>query len=54
MVSRLGSVPESPEQGTPEGDTPLRLGAAHWETEAKFLIEDAAHVGGSGRFSRLV
>ncbi len=45
MVSRLGSIPESPGEGTPEGDTPSPLEAAHWETEAKFLIEDAAHVG---------
>ena len=40
MVSRLGSVPESPGEGTP-----FPLEAAHWETEAKFLIEDATHVG---------
>ena len=45
MVSRLGSVPESPGEGTPEGGTPSPIEVAHWETEAKFLIEDAAHVG---------
>ena len=32
-------------EGTPEEDTPFPLEAAHWETEAKFLIEDATHVG---------
>ena len=45
MVSRLGSVAESLGEGTPEGDTPFPLEAAHWEIEAKFLIEDATHVG---------
>ena len=45
MVSRLGSVPKSLGEGTPEEDTPFPLEAAHWETEAKFLIEDATHVG---------
>ena len=44
MVSRLGSVPESPGEGTPEGDTSFPLEAARLETEAKFLIEDTAHV----------
>ena len=44
MVSRLGSVPKSLGEGTPEEDTPFPLEAAHWETEAKFLIEDATHV----------
>ena len=46
MVSPLGSVPESPGAGAPEGDTSLPIGAARPEIEAKFLIEDAAHVGG--------
>ena len=46
MVSPLGSVPESPGEGTPEGGTPLPIEAAHAEIEAKFLIEDASHVGG--------
>ena len=45
MVSRLGSVPESLAEGTPGEDTPFPLEAAHWEIEAKFLIEDATHVG---------
>ena len=45
MVSPLGSVPESPGEGTPEGDTSLPIEAGHPETEAKFLIEDAAHIG---------
>lgn len=45
MVSRLGSVPKSLGEGTPEEDTPFPLEAAHTETEAKFLIEDATHVG---------
>ena len=45
MVSRLGSVPKSLGEGTPGEDTPFPLEAAHWETEAKFLIEDATHVG---------
>ena len=45
MVSRLGSVPKSRGEGTPEEDTSFPLEAAHWETEAKFLIEDATHVG---------
>ena len=44
MVSRLGSVPESPGEGTPDGDTSSPLEAARPEIEAKFLIEDAAHV----------
>ncbi|MDE0168841.1 MAG: CHAD domain-containing protein [bacterium] len=44
MVSRLGSVPEPPGDGTPEEDAPSPLEAAHSEIEAKFLIEDAAHV----------
>ena len=45
MVSRQGSVPESPREGTPGEDTPLPLEAARWETEAKFLIEDTTQVG---------
>ena len=45
MVSPLGSVPESPGQGTPGGDTSLPIGAARPEIEVKFLIEDAALVG---------
>ena len=44
MVSRLGSLPESPGEGSPEEDTPFPREAAHTETEAKFLIEDAARV----------
>ena len=44
MVSRLGSVPESPGEGTPEERTPSPLEAVHSEVEAKFLIEDAGHV----------
>ena len=44
MVSRLGSVPESPGEGSPEKDTPFPREAVHTEIEAKFLIEDAAHV----------
>lgn len=45
MVSPLGSVPESPGEGTPEGDTSVPIEAARPETEAKFLIEDATHIG---------
>lgn len=45
MVSPLGSVPESPGEGTPREDTAFPLEAARSETEAKFLIEDATHVG---------
>ena len=45
MVSRLGSVPKSLGEGTPGEGTPFPLEAAHWEAEAKFLIEDATHVG---------
>lgn len=44
MVSRLGSVPESPGEGTPR-DAPVPLEGAHREVEAKFLIEDAGQVG---------
>ena len=45
MVSRVGSVPESPGVGTPEEETSFPLETAHLETEAKFLIEDAGQVG---------
>ena len=45
MVSRLGSVPESPGEGTPGEGTPVPPEVAHTEIEAKFLIEDATHVG---------
>ena len=46
MVSPLGSVPESPGEGAREGDTALPIEVARPETEAKFLVEDGAHVGG--------
>ena len=45
MVSRLGSVPESPAEGTTEEGTSSPLEAAQSEIEAKFLIEDIALVG---------
>ena len=45
MVSRQGSVPESPGEGTPEEGTSLPLEAARPEVEAKFLIEDTTRVG---------
>ncbi|MYC85681.1 MAG: CHAD domain-containing protein [Acidimicrobiia bacterium] len=45
MVSRLGSVPESPEGDTPGEGTSLPLEGARAEVEAKFLIEDAGQVG---------
>lgn len=45
MVSRLGSVPGSPREDTPEVDLHLPIEAAHPEAEAKFLIEDASHIG---------
>ncbi len=41
MVSPLGSIRESPAQGTS-----LLLERAPPEVEAKFLIEDAGQVGG--------
>ncbi|MYA15886.1 MAG: hypothetical protein F4Z28_03545, partial [Gammaproteobacteria bacterium] len=45
MVSRLGSVPESPGGGTFGEGTSFPLEGAHREVEAKFLIEDAGLVG---------
>ena len=45
MVSRLGSVPESPGGGTPGEGTSFPLEGACPEVEAKFLIEDASQVG---------
>ena len=45
MVSPLGSVLASPGEDTPEVGLPLPIEAARPETEAKFLIEDAAHIG---------
>ena len=44
MVSRLGSVPESPGEGAPREGTAFLLEAARSETEAKLLIEDSKHV----------
>ncbi|MDE0369267.1 MAG: CHAD domain-containing protein [bacterium] len=45
MVSRLGSVPESPGDGTSGEGTPFPIEGAHPEVEAKFLIEDTAQIG---------
>ena len=45
MVSPLGSVPQPQGEGTPEEGMSFPLEAAHPEIEAKFLIEDATHVG---------
>ena len=45
MVSRLGSVPDSPGGGTPGDTTSSSFDAACPEVEAKFLIEDGGLVG---------
>ena len=45
MVSPLGSVPEPQGEGTPDEGMSFPFEAAHPEIEAKFLIEDATHVG---------